>query len=52
MRRACSTDEHEQFWTTARAFCGRVCVSHAEEWERTGRVSPAAWRQASCGMGF
>ncbi|WP_328351060.1 acyl-CoA dehydrogenase family protein [Streptomyces sp. NBC_00445] len=46
MRRTIFTAEHEMFRETARSYYLRECVPHAEEWERDGQVSRAAWTAA------
>ncbi|WP_328500343.1 acyl-CoA dehydrogenase family protein [Streptomyces sp. NBC_00457] len=46
MRRTIFTAEHEMFRETARSYYLRECAPHAEEWERDGQVSRAAWTAA------
>ncbi|MFJ8143188.1 acyl-CoA dehydrogenase family protein [Streptomyces sp. NPDC096013] len=46
MRRTIFTEEHEQFRDTARAYYLRECAPYAEQWERDGQVSRAAWAAA------
>ncbi|MEU6228837.1 acyl-CoA dehydrogenase family protein [Streptomyces sp. NPDC047042] len=46
MRRTIFTAEHDLFRETARAYYLRECAPHAEEWERDGQVSRAAWAAA------
>ena len=46
MRRTIFTEEHELFRETARTFYLRECAPHAEQWERDGQVSRAAWAAA------
>ncbi|MFF3850796.1 acyl-CoA dehydrogenase family protein [Streptomyces sp. NPDC002328] len=46
MRRTIFTAEHDQFRETARAYYLRECAPYAEEWERDGQVSRAAWAAA------
>ena len=46
MRRTIFTEEHDLFRETARAYYLRECAPHAEEWERDGQVSRAAWAAA------
>ena len=46
MRRTIFTEEHEQFRDTARSYYLRECAPYAEQWERDGQVSRAAWAAA------
>ncbi|WP_329296461.1 acyl-CoA dehydrogenase family protein [Streptomyces pseudovenezuelae] len=46
MRRTIFTAEHELFRETARTFYLRECAPYAEQWERDGQVSRAAWAAA------
>jgi alkylation response protein AidB-like acyl-CoA dehydrogenase len=46
MRRTIFTEEHELFRETARAYYLRECAPYAEQWERDGQVSRAAWQAA------
>ncbi|MFJ9376662.1 acyl-CoA dehydrogenase family protein [Streptomyces sp. NPDC101455] len=46
MRRTIFTEEHEQFRETARSYYLRECAPYAEQWERDGQVSRAAWAAA------
>lgn len=46
MRRTIFTEEHELFRETARAYYLRECTPYAEQWERDGQVSRAAWQAA------
>ena len=46
MRRTIFTEEHDLFRETARTFYLRECAPHAEQWERDGQVSRAAWAAA------
>ncbi|MGP4005158.1 acyl-CoA dehydrogenase family protein [Streptomyces sp. 4N124] len=46
MRRTIFTAEHEMFRETARSYYLRECAPHAQEWERDGQVSRAAWTAA------
>ncbi|MFE9649220.1 acyl-CoA dehydrogenase family protein [Streptomyces sp. NPDC006365] len=46
MRRTIFTAEHELFRDTARTFYLRECAPYAEQWERDGQVSRAAWAAA------
>jgi alkylation response protein AidB-like acyl-CoA dehydrogenase len=46
MRRTIFTPEHDLFRETARAYFERECAPHAEQWERDGQVSRAAWLAA------
>ncbi|MGW0761697.1 acyl-CoA dehydrogenase family protein [Streptomyces sp. NPDC002814] len=46
MRRTIFTAEHEMFRETARSYYLRECAPYAQEWERDGQVSRAAWTAA------
>jgi alkylation response protein AidB-like acyl-CoA dehydrogenase len=46
MRRTIFAEEHELFRETARTFYLRECAPYAEQWERDGQVSRAAWAAA------
>ncbi len=46
MRRTIFTEEHELFRETARSYYLRECAPYAEQWERDGQVSRAAWTAA------
>ncbi|WP_329347724.1 acyl-CoA dehydrogenase family protein [Streptomyces sp. NBC_01261] len=46
MRRTIFTEEHDQFRETARSYYLRECAPYAEQWERDGQVSRAAWAAA------
>ena len=46
MRREIFTEEHDQFRDTARSYYLRECAPYAEQWERDGQVSRAAWTAA------
>ncbi|MFI6251809.1 acyl-CoA dehydrogenase family protein [Streptomyces sp. NPDC051016] len=46
MRREIFTEEHDQFRDTARSYYLRECAPFAEQWERDGQVSRAAWTAA------
>ena len=46
MRRTIFTEEHELFRETARSYYLRECAPYAEQWERDGQVSRAAWAAA------
>ncbi|MFF5007819.1 acyl-CoA dehydrogenase family protein [Streptomyces phaeochromogenes] len=46
MHRTIFTAEHELFRDTARTFYLRECAPNAEQWERGGQVSRAAWAAA------
>lgn len=46
MRRTIFDTDHDQFRETARAYFEKECAPHAQEWERTGRVSRQAWLRA------
>jgi alkylation response protein AidB-like acyl-CoA dehydrogenase len=46
MRRTIFTEEHQLFRDTARAYYLRECAPYAEQWERDGQVSRAAWQAA------
>ncbi|WP_405866970.1 MULTISPECIES: acyl-CoA dehydrogenase family protein [unclassified Streptomyces] len=46
MRRTIFNEEHEQFRETARSYYLRECAPYAEQWERDGQVSRAAWAAA------
>jgi alkylation response protein AidB-like acyl-CoA dehydrogenase len=46
MRRTIFTEEHELFREIARTYYLRECAPYAEQWERDGQVSRAAWAAA------
>ncbi|MEU1344877.1 acyl-CoA dehydrogenase family protein [Streptomyces sp. NPDC005827] len=46
MRREIFTEEHDQFRDLARSYYLRECAPYAEQWERDGQVSRAAWTAA------
>jgi alkylation response protein AidB-like acyl-CoA dehydrogenase len=46
MRRTIFTEDHDSFRATARAYFERECAPYAQQWERDGVVSRAAWLAA------
>lgn len=46
MRRNIFEQVHHDFRATARAFFEKECAPHTDEWEKDGKVSREAWRQA------
>ena len=46
MRRTIFTEDHDSFRSTARTYFERECAPYAQQWERDGQVSRAAWLAA------